>query len=139
MWMRTRHNALPDLPTNAELDQHIQLLPGYDPVETAAGRYHFDYDAARRAIAFHHCYLCHFKPEPDGSKLKIAACTTCHEPPDKKIEYQDTKMSHKEMLARGVECTTCHAGVVEGIQKSGEQHERSGLKSMNPRYQLCSH
>lgn len=65
-------------------------------------------------VAKQACYLCHFKPQPNGELPKMAACTTCHDPPDKKIEFQDSLISHKELAARGLQCNSCHSGVVDG-------------------------
>ncbi len=65
-------------------------------------------------IARQACYLCHFKPMADGSPPRGARCTECHDVPDKEIEYQDTRTSHKDIVARGVSCQHCHSSVVEG-------------------------
>lgn len=65
-------------------------------------------------VSYQVCFVCHFKPTPTGELPKMAACFTCHEPPDKMIEFQDTRESHKDLVARGVSCNNCHSGIIEG-------------------------
>lgn len=66
------------------------------------------------SVAKQTCYLCHFKPTASGQLPKMAACTTCHDAPDKKIEFQDAPIAHKDLVAKGVQCNSCHSGVVDG-------------------------
>ncbi|MBI3893061.1 MAG: cytochrome c3 family protein [Candidatus Wallbacteria bacterium] len=66
------------------------------------------------SVAKQACYLCHFKPTASGELPKMAACTTCHDAPDKKIEFQDSPIAHKDLVARGLQCNACHSGVVDG-------------------------
>ncbi|HEY4717053.1 MAG TPA: NapC/NirT family cytochrome c [bacterium] len=60
------------------------------------------------------CFICHFKPEDNGKTSPIATCTICHEPPKKDFTLGGNTYNHKDFVERGVECTKCHVGVVEG-------------------------
>ncbi|UCD84152.1 MAG: cytochrome c3 family protein [Deltaproteobacteria bacterium] len=60
------------------------------------------------------CFICHFKPEADGSKSPIADCTICHEEPKGDIELSGIVYNHEDFVDRGVECEKCHIDVVQG-------------------------
>ncbi len=60
------------------------------------------------------CFICHFKPESDGSTPKIAKCTICHTPPKKEIELAGISYNHEDFVNRGVACTKCHFKIIQG-------------------------
>lgn len=60
------------------------------------------------------CFICHFKPEADGSPSPNAKCTICHEAPKGDIELSGLTYNHKDFVARGVECQRCHVDVIQG-------------------------
>ncbi len=59
------------------------------------------------------CFLCHFKPDSSGSWSDLARCTHCHNPPAGPMAA-DTSFDHGEVLARKVDCASCHAAEVSG-------------------------
>jgi nitrate/TMAO reductase-like tetraheme cytochrome c subunit len=59
------------------------------------------------------CFLCHFKPDTTGKWSDLARCTHCHNPPQG-AAAADTSFDHTNVLARKVECTSCHATNVVG-------------------------
>ena len=68
------------------------------------------------------CFACHFHPDDDGSlPERTSACGKCHGPPAGAIEVAGRAFDHGPYLRRGVDCRSCHAGVVEG---AGEVHEQ---------------
>jgi nitrate/TMAO reductase-like tetraheme cytochrome c subunit len=50
-------------------------------------------------------------------KLPAATCNTCHNAPDKPIEYQGLKVLHSEYLSYGAACESCHRGVTAPVAK----------------------
>ncbi len=60
------------------------------------------------------CFICHFKPEDDGSPSPISRCTICHTPPEKEIVFGNISYTHTDFVERGVECEKCHFNVVQG-------------------------
>jgi len=60
------------------------------------------------------CFICHFKPEADGSKSLISNCTICHETPKGDIELTGIVYNHEDFVSRGVECEKCHIDVIQG-------------------------
>jgi hypothetical protein len=62
------------------------------------------------------CFLCHFrhKPEQKGV-LPLGNCTTCHEFPQKDIQFQGFTFNHKDFAgSRHVACEMCHTDVIQG-------------------------
>lgn len=59
------------------------------------------------------CFLCHFKPDSTGCMTDLARCTHCHKPPTGPAAA-DTAFDHTVVLARHVDCQSCHATVVTG-------------------------
>ncbi len=58
------------------------------------------------------CALCHFKGQTlnDG----LGRCTRCHPVPDRVISNQGEAFDHSVVARLGMECQSCHAGVVRG-------------------------
>ncbi|MBS0196167.1 MAG: NapC/NirT family cytochrome c [Planctomycetes bacterium] len=50
-------------------------------------------------------------PEAGAEKRPPNNCTACHEPPAKEFEYRGLKIDHKQFLAEGAACESCHRGV----------------------------
>ncbi|MCB9357898.1 MAG: NapC/NirT family cytochrome c [Calditrichaeota bacterium] len=59
------------------------------------------------------CFLCHFKPDSVGTMTELSRCTHCHNPPTGTMAA-DTSFDHTEMLARGTDCSSCHASEIAG-------------------------
>jgi nitrate/TMAO reductase-like tetraheme cytochrome c subunit len=59
------------------------------------------------------CFLCHFKPDSTGRMTDLARCTHCHTPPTGPAAA-DTAFDHTSVLARHVDCLSCHATAVSG-------------------------
>jgi hypothetical protein len=59
------------------------------------------------------CFLCHFKPDSTGEVTDLGRCTHCHNPPHG-ITAVGKPFDHGEVLARGVNCLSCHATSVTG-------------------------
>ena len=59
------------------------------------------------------CFLCHFKPDSAGRMTDLARCTHCHRPPTG-AAAADTAFDHASVLARGVDCLSCHSTAVSG-------------------------
>lgn len=59
------------------------------------------------------CFLCHFKPDSTGKWSDLARCTHCHNPPQG-AAAADTSFDHSDILARKVECVSCHATEISG-------------------------
>jgi nitrate/TMAO reductase-like tetraheme cytochrome c subunit len=47
----------------------------------------------------------------DGEKVPPSTCTTCHEPPQKEVEFHGQKFDHAQALSFGATCVSCHQGV----------------------------
>lgn len=59
------------------------------------------------------CFLCHFKPDSTGKATDLARCTHCHKPPTGQAAA-DTSFDHASVLARGVDCLSCHLTLTSG-------------------------
>ncbi|MFZ5433155.1 MAG: NapC/NirT family cytochrome c [Calditrichota bacterium] len=59
------------------------------------------------------CFLCHFKPDSSGQVTELGRCTHCHNPPHGETAI-GKPFDHGEILARGVDCRSCHATAVAG-------------------------
>ncbi|MBK6910422.1 MAG: NapC/NirT family cytochrome c [bacterium] len=59
------------------------------------------------------CFTCHFKPDSVGAPTALSGCTKCHNPPTGTMAA-DTSFDHTQMLARHVDCQSCHASEVVG-------------------------
>ncbi len=60
------------------------------------------------------CFLCHFKPDPaTGAPTDLSRCTHCHTPPTG-VAAADTAYDHTEILARQVDCNSCHETMISG-------------------------
>jgi nitrate/TMAO reductase-like tetraheme cytochrome c subunit len=110
-------------------------------IANASGRHHFSVQTSS-------CFTCHFNNE--GFNTGTGACMTCHEPPQKEItvhqqlsedvgarlklpglESKPVKMDHADIVARKVDCRSCHADVVLGdaivTRRDCERcHDRAG-------------
>lgn len=60
------------------------------------------------------CFICHFKPEENGSPSPIGRCDICHTPPEGEISLGPFTYKHEDFVERGVECTKCHFQIVQG-------------------------
>ena len=62
------------------------------------------------------CYLCHLKPtKGQVGPLPLGNCTTCHEVPQKDIQFQGFTFNHLDFVgARHVSCEKCHRDVIQG-------------------------
>jgi len=67
------------------------------------------------------CYTCHFAHEEFNRRT--SECLRCHEPPTREVlvHTQATAtspgpvfMDHRDIVARGIECASCHLDVVQG-------------------------
>jgi nitrate/TMAO reductase-like tetraheme cytochrome c subunit len=56
------------------------------------------------------CFLCHFKPDSSGPMTALARCTHCHHP----STGANARFDHASVLARGVDCSSCHSTAVSG-------------------------
>lgn len=82
----------------------------------ATGAKHFSVDHTT-------CYTCHFTGESFNSGT--GTCLKCHEPPVRKVAIHAASsattgpalMDHKEILARGIDCGSCHFDVIQGETK----------------------
>lgn len=54
---------------------------------------------------------------PVAGKEAPGQCKSCHEPPQKMIEYRGLKVLHAEYVAYGAACESCHTGVTDTPQK----------------------
>lgn len=92
--------------------------------KAAEGQHHFSVQTSS-------CYTCHFKNE--SFNTGTAACMVCHEPPQKTITIHGDvgeevherlnspalakaaiRMDHSDIVARNVDCRSCHADVIVG-------------------------
>jgi hypothetical protein len=61
------------------------------------------------------CFTCHFKGgKGDRELTALGGCTACHGAPARDIELPSGTFNHREILARGVACQSCHINVVRG-------------------------
>lgn len=67
------------------------------------------------------CYTCHFTHETFNRRT--GDCLSCHEPPTRQIVVHATTsatqqapvlMNHQDIVARGIDCASCHLDVVRG-------------------------
>ncbi len=58
------------------------------------------------------CALCHFKDQPPNDKL--GACLRCHQIPERVTAATGVAFDHAQVAKLGMECTSCHGGVVRG-------------------------
>lgn len=67
------------------------------------------------------CYTCHFTHEQFNRNT--GTCLNCHEPPTRQIVIHETTsttqqtpvlMNHQDIVARGIDCASCHLDVVRG-------------------------
>lgn len=64
------------------------------------------------AVTESSCFLCHFKETQLNEGT--ARCTLCHETPEQIITTAGLRFDHAEVKRLGMECTLCHANVVQG-------------------------
>jgi len=58
------------------------------------------------------CFVCHFKPEPDGTRNAILTdCRKCHR---KGMISPHTPAEHALFIDRATDCTKCHISVTQG-------------------------
>jgi nitrate/TMAO reductase-like tetraheme cytochrome c subunit len=90
---------------------------------TCASCHTFDASGARHlAVDLQACYTCHFTNESFNNET--AACLKCHEPPRRQIVVHDQPttaegeapalMNHQDIVARGIDCGSCHFDVIRG-------------------------
>jgi cytochrome c551/c552 len=61
------------------------------------------------------CFICHFKPESDGSRHPVlAACDTCHSEVPLEIEISGRVFHHQRYIDDGIDCNQCHVDIIEG-------------------------
>lgn len=62
------------------------------------------------------CYLCHLKRVEGQTRfLPLGDCTTCHEVPQKDIQFQGFTFNHLDFVgAPHVSCEKCHRDVIQG-------------------------
>ena len=58
------------------------------------------------------CALCHFKGQPANAEL--GECRKCHEVPQRVQLADNTTFDHSEVERRGMNCVSCHEGIVRG-------------------------
>lgn len=56
---------------------------------------------------------------PIRGEVPSYRCESCHNEPQKIVETTDLRIPHDTHLSAGLECTTCHGGVVHGEQGQG--------------------
>ena len=64
------------------------------------------------AVTENTCFLCHFKET--RLNQDTARCTLCHETPEQIITTAGLRFDHADVKRLGMECTLCHANVVQG-------------------------
>jgi nitrate/TMAO reductase-like tetraheme cytochrome c subunit len=61
------------------------------------------------------------KPQPaveeHAQKMAPGACQTCHNVPDKPIQYQGLEVNHSEYVSYGAACGSCHRGATDAAAK----------------------
>lgn len=91
-------------------DINCAACHGYD--ETGGSHFRVDLNT---------CYTCHFTNETFNHGT--GECLRCHEPPTRMIAVHDISltnedapalMDHRDIVARGIDCASCHLDVVEG-------------------------
>ncbi|MHC4407808.1 MAG: multiheme c-type cytochrome [Planctomycetota bacterium] len=62
------------------------------------------------------CFLCHFaeRKTSTAADRPISDCNTCHGPPQETIPLGEFDFRHRDYLARGVNCDSCHGDVTRG-------------------------
>ena len=61
------------------------------------------------------CFTCHFKGSRAGRELKpLGGCPACHGAPGRDLQVGSAAFNHREVVQRGVACSSCHINVVEG-------------------------
>jgi predicted CXXCH cytochrome family protein len=58
------------------------------------------------------CALCHFKGQAPNSGT--GECLKCHQTPQHVTNFAGTPFDHSEVSRAGMNCTSCHGGVVRG-------------------------
>lgn len=69
------------------------------------------------------CFLCHLKGfEESKGSLPVGDCLTCHEVPNKEIEFPGFTFNHVNFVgARHVSCEKCHIDVIQGDGRAPKQ------------------
>jgi nitrate/TMAO reductase-like tetraheme cytochrome c subunit len=91
------------------------------------------YDASGRGhltVTIQNCYTCHFTNE--AFNRGTAGCLTCHEPPTRAVFVHGGEspgstpvlMDHRDIVARGIDCASCHLDVVRGSASVSERECR---------------
>jgi hypothetical protein len=72
-----------------------------------AGGLAFDHgDVARFGME---CLACHTPPSPDAGGVPRERCLTCHNEPDRLVEYENGDLLHQfHVTDHKIECTNCH-------------------------------
>jgi nitrate/TMAO reductase-like tetraheme cytochrome c subunit len=91
------------------------------------------YDATGQrhlSVTVQNCYTCHFAHE--SFNRGTAECLKCHEPPARVVFVHGTEapasgpvlMDHRDIVARGIDCASCHLDVVRGSASVSERECR---------------
>lgn len=126
----TMHGLLNDLKLAAVEEGALELMrlehakTRFEQLDglTCASCHGFDESQTRHlTVSFQTCYTCHFTNETFNQGA--AACLRCHEPPVRSILVHQAShsapdapalMNHQEIVARGIDCASCHSDVVQG-------------------------
>jgi nitrate/TMAO reductase-like tetraheme cytochrome c subunit len=65
------------------------------------------------------CALCHFKGQPANQGL--GRCTRCHDVPERRVAVGRVNFDHAQVKTLGMDCRSCHAGIVQGKGEVPEQ------------------
>jgi len=101
-------------------EKHLQTLKGQFRLRCTSCHSQI-VQTEHMTVAESTCFSCHFKGEDPNQNT--AECTLCHgalgEMPEAEIKFD-----HQAILKMGVDCLSCHKGVVEG---GGEVHREKCL------------
>lgn len=70
------------------------------------------------------CFICHFKTDEKGLRDPVLSdCRTCHKTVPSEIHLAEGQtFAHGRYIESGIQCTSCHKGIVEGDGKVDFDH-----------------
>jgi hypothetical protein len=90
----------------------------------------------------------------EGEKTPPSACTTCHDAPNKEIEFGGVKFNHSQFLSFGASCESCHQGTTAtpppiedgrclechtfGVERAGDSRELHRTHTLGEHKVECS-
>lgn len=123
-------DAIRDAETLRDLEHRHTRLKQLEGL-TCSSCHQYDASGQRHmTVTVQNCFTCHFTNE--AFNRGTAACLKCHEPPTRAVVIHGGEgatstpvlMDHRDIVARGIDCASCHLDVVRASASVTERECR---------------